>query len=442
MGKHIAAERRPRRGTSLGRAIALALGIGFVAAACAVFALAAIRHQSILSVIGQSVVPDPQTLFNKDRILVLLVGKDYDYNEKDFETSKASRSDVIQIYALDFTSHSINELSIPRDMDVTLPNGHEAKINQALSDGGIAEAQAVIAQFLGVPAFDRWVALRINSTKSVIDAIGGIDVPVKEQMDYDDNWGHLHIHFKPGMHHMNGEQAVSYARFRHDSCGDPCRITRQQQIIHILAAKLKSDKLNDLAHMTSLIGVVRQNVDTNLSGDELLSLAFAFSSVDPKAIKTAQVPYVDTKDTPWGGNVLVADETRKNKLVQDLLLEPPAPAADSAALANIAPSTLKVEVKNGTGIPGEAKKVAAALRAKGFAIGKVGNASSADYLTTEIHEHTSVNNAGEKVRASMSSRVRNVPIMHDAAASSASDVTIIIGKDLLSSSAPQASAIR
>ncbi|GAC1391064.1 MAG: hypothetical protein NVSMB31_08270 [Vulcanimicrobiaceae bacterium] len=442
MGKHLA-EEAPRKKPSLLRFVALAMGIGFVVAAVGILLTAIVRHENPLQVMTGSVIADPQSLFNKDRILVLLVGKDYDYDDHDYQMSRNSRSDVIQVYSLDFVNHTINELSVPRDMDVVLPNGHENKINQALSDGGIAEAQAVISKFLGIPPFDRWIALRIDSTKSVIDAIGGLDVPVKAQMDYDDSWGHLHIHFKPGMHHMNGEQAVSYARFRHDWCSDVCRIQRQQQIIHILATKLKTDKFNDLAHLSSLISIIKKNVDTNMSNTELISLGSAFSSIDPKTIKTAQVPYIDTKDTVEGGNVLVADETAKQKLVNSLLLEPPAPIVSPgpAALANIAPASVKVDVKNGTGVAGSAHKIADALKAKGFVIGDVGNAPTSDYATTEIHEHTTVTFAGAKVRSAMNSKLKNVPILSDVVSSPAptSDVTIIVGKDFLSASSQQAS---
>lgn len=445
MGKHLADE--PQRSSfSLGRLLALALGVCFIVAAAGILVVAAITHKNPLVVVTESFVQPPQALFNKDRILVLLVGRDYDYNEKDEETSKIARSDVIQVYSLDFTNHAVNEISVPRDMDVILPNGREAKINQALSDGGIPEAEVVIAKFLGVPPFDRWVALRINSTKQIIDAVGGIDVPVKEQMDYDDTWGHLHIHFKPGMHHMNGEQAVGYARFRHDACGDPCRITRQQQVMHILVAKLKNNKLNDLAHITALTSTFKNNVDTNLSTTEMVSLAVAFAGIDPKTMKTAQIPYVDTKDTLYAGNVLIPDQTAKQKMVSQLLLQTPAPPApasspDPATLAAIAPSTVKVDVKNGTGTPGTAHKVADALRAKGFVIGAVGNAATSDYLTSEIHEHTAVTFAGAKVRSLLSAKFKNIPIVSDAttAAAPSSDVTIIVGKDFLTASSQQAS---
>ena len=38
------------------------------------------------------------------------------------------------------------------------------------------EAKQVIAKFLGIPGFDRYVVLRIDATKDLINAIGGVDV--------------------------------------------------------------------------------------------------------------------------------------------------------------------------------------------------------------------------------------------------------------------------
>ena len=84
-------------------------------------------------------------------------GLDYDYTAKDEEFSTNSRSDVIWAVNLDFANKRIYELSIPRDMVATMPNGTRAKINQAQSDGGVKEAKSVISQFLGIPGFDRYV---------------------------------------------------------------------------------------------------------------------------------------------------------------------------------------------------------------------------------------------------------------------------------------------
>ena len=132
-------------------------------------------------------------------------------------------------------------------------DGHEQKINGAYADGGIKEADRVIGSWLGLPQaapgryFDRYMVLRIAATKDLINAIGGVDVVPDETMNYDDNWGHLHIHFIGGkVYHMNGDQAVSYMRFRHDACSDPCRIKRQQQVMRLVVTKLEKDKFNDI----------------------------------------------------------------------------------------------------------------------------------------------------------------------------------------------------
>src|SRR5579872_6735454 len=186
-------------------------------------------HRTPIQILSLQLTPSPQELFGKNRILVLVEGLDYDYTDKDEEFSTQSRSDIIKAVDLDFRTHKIYVLSVPRDMQATLPNGQVAKINQAQSDGGVHEAQAVISKWLGIPGFDRYVVLRINTTKDLINALGGVSIYVKTsdcltshtgctggRIDYDDNWGHLHIHFAEGMHQMSGDQAVAYGRFRHD----------------------------------------------------------------------------------------------------------------------------------------------------------------------------------------------------------------------------------
>jgi len=141
------------------------------------------------------------------------------------------------------------------------------------------------------------VILRIDAAKDMISAIGGIDVVVKssdclryktgctgQTIDYDDSWGHLHIHFKQGLQHLDGPQAVAYMRFRHDWCSDPCRIMRQQQVMHAMVAKLKGDQVNTLLHAGSLLQVFRRDVQTDFTDSELLAMASYFQGLPDDAI--------------------------------------------------------------------------------------------------------------------------------------------------------------
>jgi polyisoprenyl-teichoic acid--peptidoglycan teichoic acid transferase len=445
------------------RKIAFVVVLAAVGVASTLAGYAVFEHRNPVIAITQMFVPSPLQTFGKPNALVLVEGLDYDYTANDIEYSKSSRSDVIWAVNLDFVNKRVFELSVPRDMVATMPNGTQAKINQAQSDGGVTEAKHVIAQWLGIPGFDRYVVLRIDATKEFVNALGGIDVYVKSSdclryktgctgatLDYDDTWGHLHIHLKEGLRHLNGDQAMAYMRFRHDWCSDPCRIMRQQQVLHAMSDKLKGNGMNTLVHLPQLIAVFRKYVDTDFSDNELISIAAYYQGIADSAIVTGQVPYTGDIDLPDYGDSLVPDTQARAQLVSTMLLAPPAPnpSPDAQALAAISPQTLRVDVENGSGVKGAARHVAAMLRNAGFTIGAVGDAPHADYTTTEIHEHSAVTFAGAKVRAALPSGKATVIAdpppsgspLPDTPAATSSDVTVIVGADL--ATLPSAGPIR
>jgi len=428
----------------------------FVAALIAVFgvgvvvgAYAMITHKSPLAIVMRPLAPPPQDVFGKNGILVLVEGLDYDYNSKDEEYSSAARSDVIKALNLDFVNKRVFEVDVPRDMDAVLPSGRESKINEAQSEGGTNEAQAVIAKFLGVPAFDRYVVFRVNTAKDFINAIGGVDVNVQNSdpkdthstMDYDDTWGHLHIHLKPGYQHLNGDQAVGYMRFRHDWCADLCRITRQQQVMRAVIAKLRDNKANTLTHLPQLIDAFHRDVNTNLSNGEMMSLAVGFSDMPKDGYKAEKLTYVDTKILADGGEVIIPDSAQKERVVQNYLIAPPLPTSSPspAAIAAIDPHKVHVDVENGSGVPGAGRRIAEKLRAKGFAIGSVSNAPTSDVQVTEVHEHSVLAGSGVRVRQALGTPGQKATVLTDTPAASStarpsvSDVTVIVGLDLAAS---------
>jgi LCP family protein required for cell wall assembly len=424
---------------------------------------AAFMHRNPVAAVTHTVtqifVPSPQQVFGKNNLLVLVEGLDYDYNAKDEEYSTNSRSDVIWAVNLDFANKRVYQLSIPRDMIATLPNGRQAKINEAQSDGGVNEAKNVIGQWLGIPEFDRYAILRINATKEFVTAIGGVDIYVKssnclqyrrgctgDTLDYDDTWGHLHIHLKEGMQHLDGERAVGYMRFREDWCSDPCRIMRQQQVLHAMINKLKGDRINTVLHIGSLIGAVHRNVQTDFTDSEMLSIANYFQGIPSSAIVSNQVPYVNDINLPGQGDSLVPDTAARAHLVATMLVAAPSPipSPSAVALAAISPGMLRVDVENGSGVSGAARHVADVLRQAGFTIGEVSDADRSDYGATEIHQHSSVTFAAAKVRSALPQDLRAAVIVPDPASNGTpvstppanSDVTVIVGSDLAKKSAP------
>jgi LCP family protein required for cell wall assembly len=397
-------------------------------------------------------VPSPESVFGKERLYVLLMGLDYDYNSLDEPTSKDSRTDKIEVYSVDFPSKVVKSIAVPRDMDAIV-NGHEDKINDAYHFGGAKNTDAVVGAFLGMPKnaaggyFDRYLTFRINTTKDLINAIGGVDVPVTETLNYDDTWGHLHIHFTPGLTHMDGDRAVSYMRFRHDACSDPCRIKRQQQVEKIVIEKLKNDKFNDLTRIAQLIDVLRRDVDTNFTFDEMKSIGWAFRDFNVADLHATQVPYVTDKNLNCCGDVLIADDAARAKIVADFVgpyyAATPPPSTD--ALAAVKPADVRIDVRNGSGIAGLGAKMAAALRKDGYVINSIGNATTFDYDTTLIRATSKTPLAGERVRSDIHLPLATITPIPDATpgASGAvaagpaalADVTIIVGRDYVTAPA-------
>jgi len=455
--KHYAPEDESRRGWPYARIAVLALAGVLLAVVVIIGSLSAIEHRSPTDLLASIMIEPPQDHFHKDRIAVALFGIDYNYDSKDQPFSTGARTDTIMAVALNFPTKtssrgSVAIVSVPRDMDYVFPSGHEDRINAAYSYGkdavdGAHRSETAVASFLGIPKFDRFIVLRINAAKELIDAIGGIDVVPDETMNYDDTWGHLHIHFKGGVkYHMTGDQAVSYSRFRHDACSDPCRIKRQQQVMRIVLKKLSDDKLNDVLHINQLLGVIRRNVVTDISDSEGLSIANAMRDIDLRSVHADQVPFVSDKELVCCGDVIVPDDAKKLALVKKYFIDPPAPQVppNARTLAAVPKSSIHIRVLNGSGVRGAARKLAAQLQKQGFAIDKVGDAPSSDHESTEVHVFSTTPIAGEVVLAALPLKTAVVvPESYEgtpAASGNVSDVTIIVGRDF----APQreASAVR
>jgi LCP family protein required for cell wall assembly len=432
--------------------IAGVIALGFVAA---VLGFSIAFHRSPLQIMMGQFTPSPQELFQKDHIVVLVEGLDYDYSAKDEEYSTHARSDVIWAVNVEFPTQRIYQLSVPRDMVATMPDGREAKINEAQSEGGVHEAEAVIGRWLGIPGFDRYMIFRVDTTKDLVNALGGVNVDVMNSecittphnctngpLDYVDTWGHLNIHLKPGMQHLNGDQAVGYMRFRHDWCGDPCRIKRQQQVLHALLARVSSDKLNTLMHLNDLLGVLNRDVETNFTRQEEISLATAFAGMPRDGLQTAQVPYVAEQILGDGGSAIVPDTNARAKLVENMLISPPlpSPAPNQTAIASVDPRSVRVDVENASGIVGVARRAAALLKKQGFVIAQIGNASRSDLATSELHQHSSNAMAAFRVREALGKDAGALPVVDDPqTAATTSDVTVLVGQDLANKLGAQAS---
>ena len=199
-------------------------------------------------------------------------------------------SDTIMVISLDPKTKDVAMLSIPRDLYVKINNTY-AKINEANSDGGPLLAEKVVQNVIGVP-IHYYIQLDFSGFQQMVDAVGGIDLTVATALsdpEYpcDNNqYRSCGYYQAAGQFHMNGIQALKYARCRKGTCGmDFGRAERQQQVIVALRQKtLQISTLTNPAKITALINAIGDHVKTDLQLDEINKLALIAKDVDTTKI--------------------------------------------------------------------------------------------------------------------------------------------------------------
>ena len=132
----------------------------------------------------------------RKRINLLVLGIDYNHDNKGMIYTKGARSDTMMVASIGDEAQYLNVISVPRDTYTLISESIGSdKINAAFSYGGVKQTRETVSRFLGVP-IHYYVIVKVHGAKKIIDALGGLPVDVEKDMDYDDNWGQLHIHLK------------------------------------------------------------------------------------------------------------------------------------------------------------------------------------------------------------------------------------------------------
>lgn len=385
----------------------------------------------------------------EDRINVLLVGVGGEGHEG------PNLTDTLMVASIRPSDNAIALLSIPRDLLVPVEGHGWRKINsvnafaEAANPGsGGAAVRKAVEGLLGIDV-PYYVRIDFEGFREIIDATGGVDVHVDRSFtDYTYptyQYGIQKVSFEEGWQHLNGEQALQFARSRHGTNGegsDFARARRQQKVISALKEKLTSVKTyRNPVTITNMLGALQSNISTNLHLGEMLRLAAMGQNADPAGIRHAVLDnspdgvLVDSVVNgayvllPKGSDWTLLRNVAAN-VFQDAELAPqdertPPPAAQPDA------EKPTVEIQNGNGTSGIARDMAQLLQKLGFEVVKIGNADNFDYDTTLMFDLT----GGEKPDSLKSltgaldrAEVRDASeaTRHDP--SSSADFLIIIGK--------------
>jgi LCP family protein required for cell wall assembly len=220
---------------------------------------------------------DITATFHKRRLNLVILGTQED----------EGTTDSMMLAHVDLDRRLATLISVPRDSWVAIPGHGFAKINAAYAFGGAALAGRAVGTLLGTHV-DATIAVDPAGAKQIVDAIGGLNVNVERDMDYDDNYGNLHIHLKHGEHYLNGGQVLEYIRFRHDAESDWGRMRRQQQIIHEIEREVGEPQ--NWPKLPHLITLARKDVKTSLTDAQMEALVELYRGVPAENVRTLTVP--------------------------------------------------------------------------------------------------------------------------------------------------------
>jgi LCP family protein required for cell wall assembly len=291
------------------------------------------------SVQHQVAMQSSQSQFGTSKLNILILGY-----QDDEETT-----DTIVLAHLDVDRRTATLVSIPRDSWVAMPDGSHAKINAAYAYGGAKGSKSVVSRLFGGIPIDAVVALQPEGAAQIVDAMGGLNVDVDENMDYDDNYGDLHIHLKKGEQYLTGSQVVGYVRFRHDAQSDFGRMHRQQQVMRLLLNELSLPQ--NWSKLPRIMSFAREDVKTTLSDRQLVALLEVYRSVPEENVRTFTLPGV----AGWVGDAsVVFVDPRWAGLIGRLLFTKSDPPQEHIVVANA------------TGDDGFDKTILGALRGGGW----------------------------------------------------------------------------
>jgi len=236
----------------------------------------------------------------------------------------ANLSDVIMVVSYDIAEQNIHVLSLPRDTYINVGSSYHklnayfsASYNRSASRGAERYRDAIEAMASFIEnglciRLDRYICMDTAGFREIIDAIGGVDMEVPFDMDYEDPEQDLYIHLKAGYQHLDGQKAEQFVRYRSGYLeGDIGRISAQRLFITALANQVKT-KL-DLSSVVSIAKTALQYVTTDLSVAEIGYFAKNAFSVDMDNVTFTTLPGggVINPDTGASYYVMYAENVRK-----------------------------------------------------------------------------------------------------------------------------------
>lgn len=231
---------------------------------------AAIAGSRVLSSIGQTADQSykeshsskaiQQNVLSEKPLSILLIGND---GSSKRDQSEGARSDTMMLLTMNPIKQQSHIISISRDIYSYVSTGVYDKINAAYAlnqEQGAVDA----VEYLLNTKIDGYISINMDALVDIVNAVGGIDVDnqLGAPISISDTEPDYTSIVDPGHQHIDGDQALVYARMRYqDPEGDLGRQKRQQEVIKQLIAKLLPTALTNYQGLLKAIG---SNVETDI----------------------------------------------------------------------------------------------------------------------------------------------------------------------------------
>lgn len=242
---------------------------------------------------------------------ILLLGSDEPMKDVDLTSSHGLRSDSMMVMHLPEDSSSVQVMSIPRDSWVDIKGHGEAKINAALSYGGLPLAVSTVEDFIGTD-IDHVAIIDFEGFKGLTDSLGGVTVQSEQAFT------RKGFTFVKGANHLDGEQALAFVRERKQfKDGDFQRARNQQAFIKgLIRTMISADTLSQPTKVAKMVTdfAPYMYVDKGLSAQYISSTAFDMRDVRPGDIQFFTSPTAGVGRSADGQSIVNVDQDELKKV--------------------------------------------------------------------------------------------------------------------------------
>ena len=185
-----------------------------------------------------------------------------------------NRADTIML--LSFEDGNVTGTSIPRDTAfISKELDRKVKLSEILnSENGNQKVIDAVRDTLSVP-ITYYAKVNLSAVKEIVDSVGGIEIDVPMDMEYDDPHKNLHIKLKQGRHTLNGDSVCGLLQFRRSNNGtgypqgDMTRIEVGQQVIsEFIKQKLNKEFIDK---SPDIFKILADNMETNYPVSNLMN---------------------------------------------------------------------------------------------------------------------------------------------------------------------------